>query len=432
MSSRRANDPGRRRGTVPRVSVDASSAEAEYYAACNKGIEPATAAELEALGATDVRPGRGGVAFRAGRRIAYAANLWLRSAIRVQELLLETSVENGDDLYTQTLALPWDDWIRPEQTLAVFATVRDHPAFTHTNYAALRVKDAVCDAVRAIRDARPSVDTKNPDLPLKLVIKGRRALLYRDLSGTSLHKRGYRPVQVRSPLNEATAAGLILLSEWDRRSLVVDPMCGSGTFVIEAAMIATDRAPGLGRRFAFERWNDADGALMHELCEEAEARARAGAGNIDEPYLGGDAHNGAIRIAKDAAERAGLRAQVRFTRRDAKELVPNALPGAVFCNPPYGERLGGAGGPAGSSDGGDGGRGSAVSDDDAHESLVQSWMALGNFLHQQCAGTSAWLLCGNKDLTKFLGLRASGKHPVMNGAIECRWLRYDIRAPRGA
>jgi putative N6-adenine-specific DNA methylase len=388
----------------------------EYYAACNKGIEPACAAELQALGATDIRPGRGGVGFQADRRTAYAANLWLRSAIRVQELLLETAVTGGDDLYAQTLALPWDDWITPDRTLAVFATVRDHPAFTHSNYAALRVKDAVCDAVRAARDARPSVDTKQPDLPLKLVIKGQRALLYRDLSGTSLHRRGYRPQQVKSPLNEATAAGLILLSDWDRESLVVDPMCGSGTFVIEAALIAAGRAPGLDRPFALERWPEFDADLWAELIRDAQERERA-VTTFEHPFLGGDAHQGAVRIAKEAAERAGVRDLVRFSRRDAKELVPPALPGAVFTNPPYGERLGG---------GGDGGAG----DDDAHEAVVQSWKSLGNFLHQQCGGTSAYVLCGNRDLTKFLGLRASTKHPVMNGPIECRWLKYDIRAKR--
>lgn len=384
----------------------------DYYAACNKGIEPACAAELEALGAVDIRPGRGGVGFQADRRTAYAANLWLRSAIRVQELVLETVIADGDDLYTQALALPWDEWITPEQTLAVFATVRDHPAFSHTNYAALRVKDAVCDAVRSVRNARPSVDTKQPDLPLKLVIKGTRALLYRDLSGTSLHRRGYRPVQVKSPLNEATAAGLILLSDWDRESLVVDPMCGSGTFVIEAALIAAGRAPGLDRRFAFERWPDFDEALWGELYTEAEERERA-VPKFDVPFLGGDANQSAIRIAKLAAETAGVRDLVRFSRRDAKELVPPALPGAVFTNPPYGERLG---------------AGDAPGDD--YESVVQSWKSLGNFLHQQCGGTSAYVLCGNRDLTKFLGLRASTKHPVMNGPIECRWLKYDVRAKR--
>ncbi len=385
---------------------------AQYYAACNKGIEPACAGELRDLGATDVQPGRGGVAFRADRRTAYAANLWLRSAIRVQELVLDTTINDGDDLYTQTLALPWDDWITPEQTLAVFATVRDHPAFTHTNYAALRVKDAVCDAVRAARDARPSVDAKKPDLPLKLVIKGRHALLYRDLSGTSLHKRGYRAVQVKSPLNEATAAGLILLSDWDRQSPVVDPMCGSGTFVIEAALIAAGRAPGLDRRFAFEQWPDFDRTVWQELLAEArDAEHRVT--KFDVPFLGGDMHQGAIRIAKGAAEEADLRDLVRFTRRDAKELVPPTLPGAVFTNPPYGERLG-----AGDEPG------------DDREALVQSWKSLGNFLHQQCAGTSAYVLCGNRDLTKFLGLRAGTKHLVMNGPIECRWLKYDIRAKR--
>lgn len=370
----------------------------EFFAPCTLGLESALEQELADLGAAEIEPVGGGVRFHGDRRLGYLANLWLRSAIRVQELLGRFEVASRDDLYAAVGSIDWSVHLALDRTLAIDASV-DHPEIRHSKFAALVVKDAIVDQFRARSGRRPSVDRAHPDLPLKLVIQREGASLWRNLSGASLHKRGYREIQVRSPLNEATAAGLLLLTDWDRASALVDPMCGSGTLVIEAAMLAADIAPGRHRRFAFERWPDFDGTLWHELREEAAARVRSSL-----PFLleGADRHSGALDLARQGARAAGVAELVRFTRAPLRKYVPGAAPSVVVVNPPYGERLG---------EGAD---------------LVAAWRDLGAFLHERTPGATAWILCGSKELTRHLGLKASKRLPVKNGPIDCRFLRYAI------
>ncbi|MDJ0976124.1 MAG: THUMP domain-containing protein [Planctomycetota bacterium] len=370
-----------------------------HFAACTRGLEPALVDELTELGAAHVTERRGGVAFEADKRLAYTANLWLRSAIRVQEELVGGRMRDADDLYDAVASVPWTRYIHPDQTLAVSASVRDAPSLRHSGYAALRVKDAVVDVVRAKHGRRPSVDTKFPDLALKLVVHGSRLLLYRDLSGRSLHKRGWRPVQVKSPLNEATAAGLLRLTGWDRESPLLDPLCGSGTLPIEAALWAADRAPGLQRPFAFEQFPDHDERLWEELLDDARRRAKP---TLPFAIDGADRHDGALTLAAEGARAAGAQDLVRFTRSDIHRLEPDTVPRLVVTNPPYGERLG------------------------EGEDLIDTYRDLGKFLKAKCPGATAWILSGNRELTKHLGMRTSRRVPVMNGPIECRWLRYEI------
>ena len=372
----------------------------DYFAPCTLGLEPALVQELNALGAQQVESRPGGASFRGDRRLGYAANLWLRSAIRVQEQILVTPAAGQEALYEAVARVDWRRHMTVDQTLAVDASVRDS-AVTHSGYAALTAKDAIVDQFRAALSRRPSVDVDNPDLPLKLVLRRDVLTLYRNLSGTSLHKRGWRPVQVKSPLNEATAAGILLLSGWDKASPLADPMCGSGTLLIEAALLAADRAPGLQRSFAFERWPDFDAALWKEVRGEAIGRARHRLPFVIE---GADRHEGAVSIAQRSAEAAGVGELLRIRTAQAAEWQPTVTPAAVFCNPPWGERLG------------------------EGEDLVQSWRDLGKFLHERCVGAKAWVLCGNADLTRYLGLRASQRWPVMSGQIECRLLEYEVRA----
>jgi putative N6-adenine-specific DNA methylase len=371
-----------------------------YFAPCTLGLEEALASELDALGAQQVESRPGGASFRGDRRLGYAANLWLRSAIRVQEELLAAPAAGRDALYEAVGQLDWRRYLGVEQTLAIDASVRDS-AITHSGFAALTAKDAIVDQFRAALGRRPSVDTTRPDLPLKLVLVRDRLTLYRNLSGTSLHKRGWRPVQVKSPLNEATAAGILILSGWDRASPIADPMCGSGTFLIEAAGLASDRAPGLQRTFAFQLWPDFDAALWSDLRAEAVARARR---TLPFVLEGADRHAGAVGIAQQSAEAAGVAGLLRLRVAGAAEWQPSHTPAAVFCNPPWGERLG------------------------EGEDLAQSWRDLGLFLHERCAGARAFVLCGNPELTRHLGLRAGRRWPVMNGPIECRLLEYEVRA----
>jgi putative N6-adenine-specific DNA methylase len=280
--------------------------------------------------------------------------------------------------------------------------VRDS-AITHSGFAALTVKDAVCDRYRARLGKRPSVDVRDPTLPIKLVLNRDRATLYLNLSGESLHKRGWRPIQVKSPLNEAIAAGLLLLSGWDRKSPLVDPMCGSGTLAIEAACLAADRAPGMLRRFAFERFADFDAKLWADLHHEAAKRAK-----LSLPFLieGADRHEGALSLAHRSVRAAQVEGLVKLSSAPLESFVPAAgdpFTGTVVVNPPWGERLAG-------------------------DDVEQSWRDLGRFLHQRCQGATAFVLSGHSELPRLLGLKASRKWPVMSGPIECRWLRYEISA----
>jgi len=325
----------------------------------------------------------------------------IRSAIRVQEELLSTRIRDAVDLYDVVFALDWDRWLTPDQTLAVDGSIRDAPAFRHSGYVGLRTKDAIVDQQRERHGRRSSVDTHMPDVPLKLVLKGEHLLLYRDLAGVSLHKRGYRPVQVKSPLNEATAAGLLLRTGWDRASPLVDPMCGSGTFIIEAALLASDYAPGLLRTFPFEYWVDFDAPLWESLLEEAQGRVKK---QLDFPLLGADRHPGAIAIATESAWTARVDHLVSFVQAEARTWEPPVTPAVVVTNPPYGERIG-----------------------RDEQDLEASYKDLGTFLHERCSGAEAWVLSGNKALTRHLRLRTSARIPVMNGPIECRWLRYELR-----
>jgi putative N6-adenine-specific DNA methylase len=369
-----------------------------YFAACALGLEEVLAQELRDLAAHDVDLRRGGVAFAGDLQLGWRAALWLRSAVRVQELILEAPAPDRRTFHQTVYRVDWERYLRVDQTLAVDASIRDSRV-THSGIAALTVKDAIVDRFRERQGSRPSVDVDAPDLPLKLVINRDRASLYRDLSGESLHKRGWRPIQVKSPLNEALAAGLLLLTGWDRRSPLVDPMCGSGTFLIEAAHLASGRAPGLERRFAFERWPDFDAAAWRAILVEARARIKP----VPAVLEGADRHEGALGLARTAAEAAGVAGAIRFSHADARDFAPAVAPAVVVVNPPWGERLG------------------------EGEDLVDSWRALGNFLHQRCAGAAAFVLSGNAELTRHLGLRATRKWVVRNGPIECRFIRYDVR-----
>lgn len=380
------------------------SSENRFFAPCTLGIEAALAEELAELGARDIQVMDAGVWFRGDRRLAYRANLWLRTAIRVQELLMEFEVKEQKDVYDAAMTLDWSRYMGVDQTLAVDASTRDS-VLPHSKYAGLLVKDAVCDWFREREDRRPNVDRDKPDLPLKLAIHGERGLLYRNLSGVSLHKRGWRPIQVRSPLNESLAAGLIRLSGWDRRSAFVDPMCGSGTFVIEAALLASGRAPGMGRDFAFQSAPDFDSQLWEELLLDARDQVQT---RLDFPILGADRHGGALEIARLSTDNAGVSDLIRFSRSQAAHLDPGFAPKWVLCNPPYGKRLG---------------RG---------DDLTQSWIELGNFLHRHCDGAEAWILSGNKELTRHLGLRTSRRLLVRNGSLDCRFLRYEIGGQKKA
>jgi putative N6-adenine-specific DNA methylase len=369
-----------------------------HLAQCTRGLEQVLAQELRDLGARGVSIVPGGALFEADAALASRATFWLRSAVRVLEPVISGRVGDFDQLYDLASRAAWEELVGVRRTFAVHATVTRGP-FTDRHFAALRVKDAVVDRIRERRGSRPDVDRHDPDVPLRLVVRGEEAHLFRDLAGDSLHRRGYRPVQVKSPLSEAVAAGLLLLTGWDRESPLLDPMCGSGTFVIEAAALAADRAPGFARKFAAERFPDSDPKIWKRLREEAADRLRP---SLSFRLLGVDRHPGAVGIAKNSAKAAGLPHLVQFKIANATVFEPPYPPAVVVANPPWGERLG---------EGSD---------------LVASWRALGTLL-RRCSGAHAYILSGAPELTRHIGLRSSQRWPIKIGQLDARWLHYEMR-----
>jgi putative N6-adenine-specific DNA methylase len=371
-----------------------------YFATCARGIEPVLAQELRELGAQEVEPGRGGAAFRGDRTLLYRANLWLRTAVRVLVPITEIHVTSPDELYEVVKALDWGRYLTPDHTLAVDCNVRDSQ-ITHSKYAALRVKDAICDQMIERHGRRPNVDTETPMLGLNLHIYRDEAVLSLDSSGESLHKRGYRPILPKAPLNEALAAAIILLTGWRGETALVDPLCGSGTLPIEAAWIALRRPPGLTRkRFGFQGWMDFDVALWAELRDEARRGVRK---TLLHPILGSDIRRDAIAYSVNNAKAAGIGHLLQFDVRDVKDFAPpEGPPGVIVCNPPYGERIG------------------------EQKELRGLYRTLGEVLRQRCQGWKAFVFTGNAGLARQIGLDPSQRIPLFNGKIPCQLLRFDL------
>ncbi len=370
-----------------------------FFSTCGRGIEPVLADELRALGAAEVVPGRGGVSFGGDLALLYQANLWLRTAIRVLRPILETDVSSPDELYEAVRSLDWARYLTPEHTLAVDCNVRDSH-ITHSKYAALRVKDAICDQFVEKCGKRPSVDVDQPMIGLNLHIHRDHAVLSLDSSGESLHKRGYRPIKTRAPLNEALAAALVLLTGWRGDRPFADPLCGSGTLAIEAAWIALRRPPGLTRkRFGFQGWMDFDIELWTSLRDEA----RRGVSRVlPAPILASDVRGDAVSFAINNARAAGIGHLLRFDKRDVRDFQsPPGSPGVLLCNPPYGERIG------------------------EEKNLFALYRLLGEVFAQRCRGWTAYVFTGNPRLAAAIGLEPAAETPLYNGKIPCRLLKFE-------
>ena len=371
-----------------------------YFATCGRGIEPMLADELLALGAAEVTPGRGGVAFAGPRALLYRANLWLRTAVRVLRPILEATVRSPDELYEAVGGLDWSAYLTPNHTLAVDCNVRDS-ALTHSKYAALRVKDAICDQFLAKCGRRPSVDVEEPMVGLNLHVYRDQAVLSLDSSGQSLHKRGYRPIQTRAPLNEALAAALVLRTGWRGDVPFADPLCGSGTLPIEAAWLALRRPPGLTRRrFGFMGWMDYDVRLWTDLRDEAR---RGVLKALPAPVLGSDVRGDAVAFATSNARAAGIGHLLHFDKRDVRDFrPPEGTPGVLVCNPPYGERLG------------------------EEKELRGLYRLLGEVCRERLGGWTVWVLTGKQRLAREIGLEPAEQVPLYNGKIPCRLLKFEL------
>lgn len=379
----------------------------DFFATCARGLEPALASELEALGVGSPSPRAGGVAFSGPLEQGYRAMLWLRSASRLLVVLRRFVPGDGDDLYAAVEQIDWSAQLSSDGTLAVDC-VGSAPGLDHTRYAALRVKDAVVDQLRARHGHRPDVDTQDPGLRLNLHLTKEEATLSVDLGGGSLHRRGYRSPAARAPLRENLAAGLLLSAGWkplDERAFC-DPLCGSGTLVLEAALMAADVAPGLLRDggLGSPDWLGHDRTSLDPLLAEARARDRRRRPPAEVMIHGSDNDASVLGTARASAARAGLTRWVQLDYLDVAERQAPASVGLLATNPPYGERIG------------------------EEHALQRLYLSLGETLKRRFGGWTAWVLAGNRELTRAIGLRATRRLPVHNGPIDCRWLCYPMQA----
>lgn len=370
-----------------------------YFVTCARGLEPVLAGELAALGGANVELGRGGVWCRGDAALLYRASLWLRTAVRILRPVFGGPVRSTDELYDAVRSIDWFDFMSPDHTLAVDCNVRDS-AITHSQYASRRVKDAICDQFRDRIGRRPSVDTERPMVGLNLHVFRNHATLSLDASWDSLHKRGYRPVQTRAPLNEALAAGLLMHAGWDPTTSLVDPLCGSGTFCIEGSWLALDRAPGLLRKwFGFQGWPDFDRGLWAAVREDARTSVRP---QLPAPVVGTDGRTDAVEFARGNAHAAGVGHLLRFERQDVRDARPPAgPPGTLVCNPPYGERIG------------------------EENELVGLYRTLGDVFGTHWRGWRVLVFTGNDRLAGEVGLPVRGSTPFFNGKIPCRLWEFE-------
>jgi 23S rRNA (guanine2069-N7)-methyltransferase / 23S rRNA (guanine2445-N2)-methyltransferase len=386
-----------------------SAASLSFLASAPRGFADLLARELTGFGASGVRERATGVAFSGALESAYRACLWSRLANRVFLELAQFVARDAQEFYAAVRGIDWTQHLAPGATLACDFS-GSHPAITHTHFGALKLKDGIVDALRAATGARPDVSAARPDVRVHAHARGSHVSVSLDLSGESLHRRGYRAAAGEAPLKENVAAGVLLRAGWQELAAAgaqfLDPLCGSGTFCIEAALIAADRAPGLTRDyFGFLGWRGHDAQLWASLWAEAAARAGAGAGAARSLVLRGadrDAH--AIDSARENARRAGIAQLVRFETQplSAAAPAPAGAAGLLCTNPPYGVRL----------------------EDRAAASAVHR--ELGAVLRERFQGWDAAVLTGAPALGLELGLRAWRTHTVWNGAIECRLLRIRV------
>ncbi|MFN9547481.1 MAG: class I SAM-dependent RNA methyltransferase [Cyanobacteriota bacterium] len=380
------------------------------------GLEQAAMEEVVRLGGLSARPLRGAVAFRIDTAGFYRLHLCARLPFRILRELSRFPCSSRAELSGGVCqAADWDLWLPPRRTLRVEVS-GGTATLNHSHFTALEVKNALVDLQRQRWGARSSVDRQDPDLVLHLhLLRHGEAVLSLDGGGSSLHRRGWRAAVGLAPLKENLAAGLLALTGWQGHCPLVDPFCGSGTLLIEAACAALGRAPGLlppspgqaprSRPFALQRWPDFDPALWRaeEVAAQELARDTLADGRPLAPLVGCDHNAEVLEQARTNAEAAGVASWIRFELADARSFTPPAGPGLIVTNPPYGERLG------------------------ERQALQELYAALGQRLRQQAPGWSLWLLSGHPDLTASLRLKASRRLPVSHGGLDCRWLRYELR-----
>ncbi len=363
------------------------------------GLEEILAEELRALDLEYIKVGNRAVTFSGTLRQLYEVNLWCRTAIRVLKPIRSFKARDEQDLYNQVQKIKWSDYLDLNQTFAIDAAV-SHSTFEHSLYVSQLTKDAIVDQFRNEKGERPSVDRVTPDIRFNLHMNENIVTLSLDSSGDSLHRRGYRLQTNVAPLNEVLAAGIIALSGWDKKSTFVDPMCGSGTILIEAAMMAQNIAPGLHRRgpFAFENWKDYNEDLFKMVWKTAEAKERQ---TPQATIVGYDIDADYVAAANTNIQNAGLEQVIKVETADFFASKAPSDQGVLVMNPPYNERI-------------------------VTEDINAFYKSIGDTLKNNYQGYDAFVLTGNLDAAKHVGLKASRRTPLYNGPIDCRLLKYEL------
>ena len=372
----------------------------KFFASCPRGLEALLAEDLVTAGVKDLKQIPGGVHFASEWPACYAANLHSRIATRILWRVAHGRYAKEDDIYNLALGTAWPTWFNAEQTIRVDVTAVKSP-LKSLEFITLRIKDAICDRFRADVNKRPNVDTREPQVRMHAFITADECTLYIDTSGAPLYQRGLRQKTVEAPLKENVAAGILRLSGWQPGVPLLDPMCGSGTFLVEAAQMALGIAPGAGRGFGFQQLKNFELELWKELLEEAMDAERPAA---DAQIYGSDISPVAVRAALANLDRAGLLPAVTLTTGDLLEIAAPAASGILIANPPYGERL------------------------SELDELAAFYPLLGSALKRNFAGWNCYLLTADLRLPKLMRLTPSKKTPLYNGAIECRLFEFKMVA----
>ena len=380
----------------------------QLFATTPKAMEGILAAELEALGADQVQQKMAGVAFKGDLAMAYKACLWSRTANRILLLLGSFEVKSQQDLYNGVSKINWFEHLKPDDSLAVSFSAKNNPAINNTHFGALKVKDAIVDQLRAKFNQRPNIDTERPSIRVNVYLHNETAQISLDLSGESLHKRGYRDISIAAPIKENLAAAILLRSGWPKLAAaggsLLDPMCCSCTMLLEGAMIAADFAPGLLREYyGFLGWKQHQPQLWQSLLDDARQRRQIGLSKLP-PIVGFDQDRRTVATAVQHVENAGLQGKIHIEKRDINDaFAAESWPkGLIACNPPYGERLG----------------------DEAE--TAELYRRFGEILKSRFNGWQACMIISNPELGFRLGIRSQKPITLFNGALECKLLRFNL------
>ena len=372
------------------------SEQFEMIAKTFQGLEEILAEELTTLGANDIQIGRRMVSFTGDKRMMYKANFCLRTAIRILKPIKNFTAKDADEVYNQIQAIPWEEYLDVNKTFAIDAVVFSEE-FRHSKFVSYKVKDAIVDYFREKTGKRPSVRINNPDVLLNIHIAQTTCTLSLDSSGESLHRRGYRQEQVEAPLNEVLAAGMVLMTGWRGECDLIDPMCGSGTIPIEAALIARNIAPGVFRKgFAFEKWVDFDSEMFDEIYND-DSQER----EFTHKIYGYDNSPKANEIATHNIKAAGVSKDVTLKLQPFQQFEQPQEKSIIVMNPPYGERI-------------------------STNDLLGLYQMIGERLKHAFVGNEAWVLSYREECFDQIGLKPSKKVPLFNGALECEFRKYEI------